>query len=51
MRVWQEKGQLLDYLKEDAELLQYIAAAEIAACFDYKYHLKNIDKIFQRLKI
>jgi adenylosuccinate lyase len=51
MRVWQEKGSLLDYLKEDSKLLQYVTQDEIAACFDYKYHLKNIDKIFQRLKI
>ncbi|MDD5131208.1 MAG: adenylosuccinate lyase [bacterium] len=51
MRVWQEKGTFLDYLKEDADLQQYFSPAEITALFDYKYHLKNIDKIFKRLKI
>ena len=51
MRVWQEKGNFNDYLKDDAELQQYVSAKEIDASFDYKYHLKNIDKIFKRLKI
>ncbi len=51
MRVWQDKGNFVDYLKEDCDLQQYFSAAEIEAIFDYKYHLKNIDKIFKRLKI
>lgn len=51
MRVWQEKGQFKDYLLEDDELRQYLNHQEINACFDYNYHLKNIDRIFKRLKI
>lgn len=51
MKVWQEKGNFVDYLKEDSDLQQYFTAAEIEAIFDYKYHLKNIDKIFKRLHI
>lgn len=51
MRVWQEKGQFKDYLIEDDELRQCLNEQEINVCFDYKYHLKNIDNIFKRLKI
>lgn len=51
MRVWQDKGNFVEYLKEDCDLQQYFTAAEIEAIFDYKYHLKNIDKIFKRLHI
>lgn len=51
MRVWQDKGQLIDYVKEDPEVQEYMSPEEIADCFDYTYHLKNIDKIFKRLKL
>lgn len=51
MAVWQEGDNFLDCLKDDAELLQYVNTKEIEGCFDYNYHLKNIDKIFKKLKI
>lgn len=51
MRVWKEDGDLCERLKSDHEMKKYLSRKEIEDCFDYKYHLKNIDGIFKRLKI
>ena len=51
MRVWKEESNLCERLKSDPEMKKHLTRKEIEDCFDYKYHLKNIDRIFARLKI
>ena len=51
MRVWKEESNLCERLKSDPEMKKHLTRKEIEDCFDYKYHLKNIDGIFKRLKI
>ncbi|WP_104697312.1 MULTISPECIES: adenylosuccinate lyase [unclassified Helicobacter] len=61
MKVWQDlqqgksslnqKGEslYLQYLLEDAELINLIGEKTIRECFEYSYYTKNIDKIFNRV--
>jgi adenylosuccinate lyase len=38
-----------DLLKEDKDICRYLTEKEIDACFDVKYYLKNVGKIFKRV--
>lgn len=49
MKTWDEGGQLVDYLKADADVRGYLSDAQIEACFDEAYHLKHVDTIFDRV--
>lgn len=51
MRVWKEESDFCEQLKSDPGIKKHLSRKEIEDCFDYKYHLKNIDGIFKRLKI
>jgi len=49
MKVWQEGGHLLDYLKADKKVTDALTAAELEALFDMGYHTKHVDTIFKRV--
>ncbi|HEV7370328.1 adenylosuccinate lyase [Arenibaculum sp.] len=49
MRVWQEGGTLLSYLKADPEVARHIDADRLAAMFDLAYHTKHVDTVFRRV--
>lgn len=50
MKVWRDKSlNLKDQLLSDEELLEHLDANEIEQCFDPRYHLKHVDKIFKRV--
>ncbi|MEE8295315.1 MAG: adenylosuccinate lyase [Sphingomonadales bacterium] len=49
MRVWQEGGNLLDYLKEDKQVTDSLPGDALDANFDDAYHLKHVDTIFKRV--
>lgn len=49
MRVWQEGGHLLDYLKQDKKVTDALPGEALAAHFDDAYHLKYVDTIFKRV--
>ncbi|UMZ74544.1 adenylosuccinate lyase [Natranaerofaba carboxydovora] len=51
MKSWEEERSFLSILKEDKEILDYLSEEELNDCFDPKYHLKNINAIFERLGI
>ena len=36
-------------LKDDADVRRYLSEKEIDACFEVKYYLKNVGKIFKRV--
>ncbi|RMF96683.1 MAG: adenylosuccinate lyase [Candidatus Schekmanbacteria bacterium] len=49
MKAIKESGSFKDCLFEDKELAKYLSKSEIERVFDYKYHTKNIDKVFRRV--
>jgi len=49
MAVWEKKGELSRYLKDDPEVTGYLNPAEIDSLFDLNYHLKHVDTIFERV--
>lgn len=38
-------------LLSDEEVRKFLTQAEIEACFDFKYHLKHVDRIFKKVGI
>jgi len=49
LRVWDTELNLLDVLKEHAELKSRVMEPELEECFDLEGTLMNIDLIFERL--
>ncbi|WAA09204.1 adenylosuccinate lyase [Fervidibacillus albus] len=49
MRAWEEQIPFRSLIEEDGKITRLLTKEEIADCFDYQYHLKNVDLIFQRL--
>lgn len=48
MRAWDEKKELQTLILSDEEIMSHLEPADVKKLFDYGYHLKNIDYIFQR---
>jgi adenylosuccinate lyase len=51
MRVWSERVDFHELLKNDPEIRQHLSEEELAECFDIKHHMRNMDKIYERLDI
>ncbi len=51
MRVWKKEGTMAELLKQDERVTSKMTDTEIDACFELKAYLKNVDKIFKRLKV
>lgn len=49
MQAWETETQFKQLVSENDVVQEKLSQAEIAACFDYTYHLKNVDQIFERL--
>jgi len=49
MEAWEKGIGFRELLEEEEEIVKILSSEEIAACFDYHHHLKNIDTIFKRL--
>jgi adenylosuccinate lyase len=49
MKVWQTGGDFQSLLAADPDVRKYLSEAEIAANFDLRYHLKEVDTIFARV--
>jgi adenylosuccinate lyase len=49
MEVWKKRGDLRDELKGDKRVIDRLTEKEIDSLFDLKYHLKNVDIIFDRV--
>jgi len=49
MKVWEERGQLKDQLKQDPEIMGLLSSEEVEGIFDLRYHLKHVDAIFNRV--
>ncbi|MFC4618990.1 adenylosuccinate lyase [Camelliibacillus cellulosilyticus] len=49
MQAWEEQVPFKGLVEQDAVIADYLTQTEIDACFDPTYHLKNVDRLFDRL--
>ena len=49
MPVWRGEGQFLYLLKADKDVTAALSEADLEVLFDLQYHLKHVDKIFERV--
>ncbi|MEL4026413.1 adenylosuccinate lyase [Lysinibacillus endophyticus] len=48
-RAWDEQTQFRPLVEANEKITSYLSKEEIDDCFDYNYHIKNVDLIFDRL--
>jgi adenylosuccinate lyase len=48
MRAWKERHPLLELLAADAAVIERLGPAELKACFDPAWFVRNVDAIFRR---
>jgi adenylosuccinate lyase len=46
---WDHQVSFRGLIEADEKITSYLSPEEIADCFDYNYHLKHVDMIFERL--
>jgi len=51
MEVWKTGKQFKELLLEQTEITNVLSPQEIEDCFDLQIHLRNVDKIFERVGI
>lgn len=49
MQAWNEKVQFRDLVEANEAVREKLSDEALDDCFDYTYHLKNVDHIFERL--
>ncbi|UJL47241.1 adenylosuccinate lyase [Virgibacillus sp. NKC19-16] len=49
MEAWETATHFKQLVEADEQITAKLTRAEIDACFDYTYHLKNVDGIFNRI--
>ncbi|AGB42469.1 adenylosuccinate lyase [Halobacteroides halobius DSM 5150] len=49
LQAWQGKKSFKELLLADGDLREHLAVEEVEEIFDYAYHLRHIDTIYQRL--
>lgn len=49
MQAWEEQVPFRTLIEGDDKITSLLSPEEIADCFDYNYHLKNVDIIFERV--
>ena len=49
MEAWEKQVPFRSLIEQDEKITSKLSAAEIDDCFDYNYHLKHVDTIFERL--
>ncbi len=49
MKVWEQKKDFKEMLKNDKDIANYLSSEELDEIFDLNYHFKNIDYIFKRV--
>lgn len=48
-KAWDEQTQFRPLVEAEEKITSLLSPEEIADCFDYNWHLKNVDMIFERL--
>ncbi|HET7615632.1 MAG TPA: adenylosuccinate lyase [Bacillales bacterium] len=49
MQAWESGTAFRDFIEADKNITEKLSSKEIDDCFNYNYHLKNVDMIFDRL--
>lgn len=49
MEAWESGIHFKDLLEQDEQVNSLLSATDIEDCFDYTYHLKNVDFVFERI--
>ncbi|MCC3358136.1 adenylosuccinate lyase [Bacillus sp. REN16] len=49
MEAWETETHFKQLVEQDKKIIQTLTQEEIDDCFDYTWHLKNVDVIFDRL--
>jgi adenylosuccinate lyase len=49
MQAWEEQRQFRELIESDEKVKAMLTPEEIDDCFDYSWHLKHVDTIFNRL--
>lgn len=49
MEAWEKQVQFRSLIEQDETITSKLSEAEIDDCFDYNYHIKHVDTIFERL--
>ncbi|CAH0346594.1 adenylosuccinate lyase [Bacillus sp. CECT 9360] len=49
MEAWETQVHFRELLDKDEKITSLLTKEELDDCFDYNYHLKNVDLIFERL--
>jgi adenylosuccinate lyase len=49
MRVWKEGIDFKSALEANVRLRKYMSRKEIEKCFDIKYHIKHVGRIFKKI--
>ncbi|EQB36992.1 MULTISPECIES: adenylosuccinate lyase [Virgibacillus] len=49
MQAWESGTHFKQLVEADEQITSQLSPAEIEDCFDYTYHLKNVDVIFDRI--
>ncbi|WP_264741215.1 adenylosuccinate lyase [Cytobacillus firmus] len=49
MEAWEKQVQFRSLIEQDETIASKLTEAEIDDCFDYNYHIKHVDTIFDRL--
>ena len=48
-KCWDENVSFREALEQDPDVQRLLTASDLDACFDLAHHLRNVDKIFERL--
>lgn len=51
MEAWEQQIPFRGLIEKDEKIASYLTKEEIDQCFDYHYHLKHVDTIFERLQL
>lgn len=51
MESWEKQVPFRQLIEADETIASHLSPDEIADCFDYQYHLKHVDTIFERLHL
>ncbi|WP_407269819.1 adenylosuccinate lyase [Radiobacillus sp. PE A8.2] len=49
MKAWENGISFRELVEAESKITNLLSAEQIADCFDYTYHLKNVDKIFTKI--
>ena len=49
MEAWEKQVQFRSLIEQDEKIAGLLSENEIDDCFDYNYHIKHVDMIFERL--